>query len=88
MRKGKLLGLVSMVALLLTGCVDNMPDMTEEQSELVAEYAAGLLLKYSPNYQYGLADEDELLEEESVVEETTEESVAEESSEEPSSEST
>lgn len=88
MKKGKLLGLVSMVALLLTGCVDNMPDMTEEQSELVAEYAAGLLLKYSPNYKYGLADEDVLLEEESVVEETTEESVVEESSEEPSSEST
>ncbi len=83
MKKGKLLGMTAMVALLLTGCVDNMPDMTEEQSELVAEYAAGLLLKYSPNYEYGLADEDTLLEEETIVEETettVEESAAEESS--------
>lgn len=75
-----------MMTLLLTGCVDNMPDMTEEQSELVAEYAAGLLLKYSPNYKYGLADEDVLLEE-TVMEETlVEESTVEESSVEESSE--
>ncbi len=86
MKKGKLLGMTVMVALLLTGCVDNMPDMTEEQSELVAEYAAGLLLKYSPNYEYGLADDEALMEEETTVEET--QTVGEESSVEESSEST
>lgn len=85
MKKGKILGVAVMMALLLTGCVDNMPDMTDEQSELVAEYAAGLLLKYSPNYNYGLADEEALLEEttveETTIEETTEESSKEEVSE-------
>ncbi len=76
MKKGKILGMTVMAALLLTGCVDNMPDMTAEQSELVAEYAAGLLLKYSPNYEYGLADEDALFEEETVTEESSEEESA------------
>lgn len=97
MKKGKIVGLTLVTALLLTGCVDHMPEMTQEQSELVAEYAAGLLLKYSPNYKYGLADEDALLEEtsteealaeESTVEETTEESRKEESSVEESTKET
>lgn len=83
MKKGKLLGMIAMVALLLTGCVDNMPDMTKEQSELVAEYAAGLLLKYSPNYEYGLADDEALVEEETLIEES---SMEETSIEEPSTE--
>jgi len=90
-KKGKLLGMTVMVALLLTGCVDNMPDMTKEQSELVAEYAAGLLLKYSPNYEYGLADDDVLAEDETIAEETetaVEESSVEESSTEKATEST
>ncbi|MBQ7944690.1 MAG: DUF5067 domain-containing protein [Lachnospiraceae bacterium] len=83
MKKGKLLGMIAMVALLLTGCVDNMPDMTKEQSELVAEYAAGLLLKYSPNYEYGLADDEALVEEETLIEES---SIEESSNEETSTE--
>ena len=50
MKKGKVLGLLAMSAVLLTGCVDSMPELTAEQSEIIAEYAAGLLLKYSSNY--------------------------------------
>lgn len=60
MKKSKIIGLLAMSAVMLTGCVDAMPDMTTEQSDMVAEYAAGLLLKYSPNYDYRLVSDDEL----------------------------
>lgn len=72
MKKGKLISMVAIAAGLLTGCVDQMPEMTEEQSALIAEYAADVLLKYSPNYVYKVADEEVLLEKE-MVEMTTEE---------------
>ena len=72
MKKGKMIGVAVMAAGLLTGCMDHMPDMTEEQSALVAEYAADMLLKYSPNYDYKIADEEFLVEEE-PTEEATEE---------------
>ena len=83
MKKGKMVGITVIAAGLLTGCIDSMPDMTEEQSALVAEYAADMLLKYSPNYDYKIADEEVLIEEETteavteeVTEETTEEQTA------------
>jgi len=40
------------MGLTLTGCAnsfDHMPDLTEEESALIAEYAAGILLKYDRN---------------------------------------
>lgn len=60
MKKCKILGIAAVSALMLTGCIDAMPDMTAEQSGIVAEYAAGLLLKYSPNYEYMLVSDGEL----------------------------
>ena len=57
MKKGKIIGVLAISACMLTGCIDSMPDMTEEQSELVAEYAADMLLKYSPNYHYRIAED-------------------------------
>lgn len=60
MKKGKVLGLIALSAMLLTGCVDAMPELTAEQSDIIAEYAAGLLLKYSPRYQYRIVSEEEL----------------------------
>ena len=36
-----------MSSVMLTGCIDAMPDMTEEQENMVAEYAAGLLFNRS-----------------------------------------
>ncbi len=60
MKKGKVLGLIAISAMLLTGCVDAMPELTAEQSDIIAEYAAGLLLKYSPRYQYRIVSEEEL----------------------------
>ena len=80
MKKGKMIGVAVMAAGLLTGCMDHMPDMTEEQSALVAEYAADMLLKYSPNYDYKIADEEVLVDEEpteAVTEEMTEEAAQE-----------
>lgn len=78
MKKGKILGLLAISAVMLTGCVDSMPEMTKEQSDLVAEYAAGLLLKYSPNYEYRLVEEVE-----SEAETAFEEQQTEAESEEP-----
>ncbi|MDE7479096.1 MAG: hypothetical protein K2M91_14350 [Lachnospiraceae bacterium] len=60
MKKGKVLGLFAMSAMLLTGCVDAMPELTTEQSDIIAEYAAGLLLKYSSNYNYKIVSDKEV----------------------------
>lgn len=62
-KKGKIVSMLAvsiMSSVMLTGCIDAMPDMTEEQENMVAEYAAGLLLKYSPNYDYRLVSEREI----------------------------
>ncbi len=58
MKKGKILGILAMTAVLLTGCADAMPTLTQEEADMIAEYAAGLLLKYSSNYDYRLVDEE------------------------------
>lgn len=82
MKKGKITGILLMTACMATfttGCVDAMPDLTDEQSELIAEYAAELLLKYSPNYNYKIADDSEV--EAVLAKENTFEPEPEESSE-------
>ena len=60
MKKYRILGVLAISAVMLTGCIDSMPEMTSDESDMVAEYAAGLLLKYSPNYNYMLVSDDEL----------------------------
>ncbi len=60
MKKGKVLVFLAMSAALMTGCVDSMPELTAEQSDIIAEYAAGLLLKYSSNYNYKIASDEEV----------------------------
>ncbi|HKM04532.1 MAG TPA: hypothetical protein VJZ04_08115 [Lachnospiraceae bacterium] len=42
--------------LLLTGCGASIPELTEEQNQLITEYAAGLLLKYDKNQHSMLVD--------------------------------
>lgn len=82
MKKYKILGVLAVSAVMFTGCIDSMPEMTQEQTDMVAEYAAGLLLKYSPNYNYMLVSDDELaaalnqkaLEEQMMAAETEQES--------------
>ena len=80
MKKGKIIGVLAVSACMLTGCIDSMPDMTEEQSELVAEYAADMLLKYSPNYHYRIADEEEVASAETEMETSQEEETTQEES--------
>lgn len=80
MKKGKIIGVLAVSACMLTGCIDSMPDMTEEQSELVAEYAADMLLKYSPNYHYRIAGKEEVASAESEMETSQEEETTQEES--------
>lgn len=80
MKKGKIIGVLAVSACMLTGCIDSMPDMTEEQSELVAEYAADMLLKYSPNYHYRIADEEEVASAEAEMETSQEDETMQEES--------
>lgn len=65
--------MISICCLGLTGCA-SFPNLAEEDMDLVAEYAAGLLLKYSATAENRLVDvEDALL----VVEEKQEEALPE-----------
>lgn len=65
------------------GCGSYIPELSEEESALVSEYAAGLLLKYNSNSQSRLVDTSIVPEEElellnpSVEEETNQESESE-----------
>ena len=59
----KLLGLFSAVLIssfLLCACGSEVPELSEEDNELVAEYAASLLLKYDANYNGLYATEEEV----------------------------
>lgn len=44
------------IACFLTGCGSVMPDLTEEESEVITEYAVSLLLKYDKNHTSRLID--------------------------------
>jgi hypothetical protein len=62
LKKFKAIGLLAVTSLLMTGCsLDAMPDLTSDESAIISEYAAGLLLKYSSNYDYKLVDNVEIL---------------------------
>lgn len=52
--------LVLSAAMLLSGCGAKMPDLTEEQSKQVAEYAAGLLMKYDTKHASRILSDEEL----------------------------
>lgn len=58
MRKAKLICAVmgSVLMLTSTGCGNTIPKLTEEQTGMVTEYAAGLLLKYDKNYNARVED--------------------------------
>lgn len=59
-RTRKLVCLITILALMLTGCGSQIPDMTEEQREAISEYAVQLLLKYDTNQTSRLVDVDTL----------------------------
>lgn len=54
-------------ALALTSCADAMPDLTEEQQDIIAEYSAQQLLKYCSYYDDGL-DQEAMTDEETETE--------------------
>lgn len=56
MRKAKLFCAALCGVLMVTGCGSTIPEMTPEQSAVVSEYAAGLLLKYDKNYNSRVED--------------------------------
>lgn len=64
MKKCSILGgLVMSMGLLLTGCsnsFDYMPDLTEEESAMISEYAAGILIKHD-KYGGKLASDAEII---------------------------
>lgn len=47
--------------LMLSGCSDPMPELSEEENAMIVEYAAGALLKYNKNYT-GKIVSDEIIE--------------------------
>lgn len=86
-RKIGIICLTCMIA--FSGCNQKMPDMTEEQSAIVTEYASSLLLKYNKNYESNLVDvsennlETEKEEETKDHSSTTEEILPEEETKDP-----
>lgn len=47
---------IGIAACTLTGCGKTMPELTEEENELITEYAVDVLLKYDKNYNNRLLD--------------------------------
>lgn len=62
------------IACALTGCGKKMPELTEEENQMIAEYAVGVLLKYDKDYNNRLVDTSayEMNEEEDIPEQTEE----------------
>ncbi len=44
------------VTFILSGCSGDMPELTQEENDIIAEYAVGLLLKYDKYYNSRLVD--------------------------------
>lgn len=70
MKRNRIVSLIVMLSMLsFTGCMD-VSDLTEEQSNLIAEYSAGVLLRYSERYERRLITKEQL--EKQGIEETGE----------------
>lgn len=65
--------LAGSLILCLAGCKNAIPEMSEEDMDLVTEYAAGLLLKYDANYQTMLLNDAEVAAEEEARQKVLEE---------------
>lgn len=82
MRKAGTLLCGILAAALLSGCGDDMIDLTQEETELITEYTVGLLLKYDKYYGSRLVDTTAY---DDVAEEMPEEAAEEIPDEEPES---
>lgn len=89
MKKIRLFSIIGCtLILLLTGCTNPMPDLTEEQSAMITEYAVSLLLKYDKNYNGKLSQvlEEEMIEDVEEEPEPSEELPKEEPEKQPEKE--
>ena len=60
MKRNQIVVLITILSMLsLTGCMD-VGDLTDEQSDLIAEYSAGVLLRYSESYERRLITKEQL----------------------------
>lgn len=55
-KKNIVFAAVFCAAVSLMGCGSAIPDMTEEETHIISEYAANLLLKYDKNYEVKVVD--------------------------------
>lgn len=55
-RSVTMLLIICSFAFILTGCANQIPEMTETENAVITEYAAGLLLKYHADYNGKLVD--------------------------------
>ena len=62
-----------LAAALMTGCGSVMPDLTQEETDLISEYAVGILLKYDKKHGSRLIDTTVYEDVADVTEETPEE---------------
>ena len=77
MKRNRIVALIAILSMItLTGCMD-MSDLTEEQSDLVAEYSAGVLLRYSDRYERRLITKEQLEKQGEDIEEVSATSTAE-----------
>lgn len=65
--------LIGCLMLVITGCGNAIPDMTDEQMTMVTEYAAAMLLKYDANYEPMLLNDERLAQEEEMQKKIQEE---------------
>jgi hypothetical protein len=72
MKKFIIICALGVLSLFAVGCTKTM-DMTDEENELVAEYAAELLLKYGTSIDFKYYYDGEITTEETTTEEVTEE---------------
>lgn len=77
MKKMSMIAGVFFLACALVGCGGQMPELTEEQNEIITEYAVDLLLKYDKNYSNRLIDLDAYREEQASLQARMEAQAAE-----------
>ena len=71
MRKKIVATLLAVMAFMMTGCGNAIPDLTDEQLQEVGEYTAMLLLSHDVNYKSRLVDVETLVTEEPEAPEAT-----------------
>lgn len=56
MKKWQVFSIIMAISVLLAGCGNMIPNLSDEENEMITEYAASILLKYDSNYSSRLVD--------------------------------